>query len=127
MLLPNIPVTNDINSMLETFSEYNPEKVGPEQTSVWLSTSTQQVHLTSSQSPTMFCSQSTQSRCPYAIKNQRKARNAPCRGHFGCLELVLYFMRVLAEQFFGSNLNMVEKTELVQFLGAEAGQGAPLY
>ena len=44
---------------------------------------------------------------PYAIKNQRKARNAPSRGHFvqkplvggfGCLELVLYGIRVLASQ-----------------------------
>ena len=42
---------------------------------------------------------------PYAIKNQRKARNAPSRGHFvpkplvggfGCLELVLYGIRELA-------------------------------
>ena len=42
---------------------------------------------------------------PYAIKNQRKARNAPSRGHFvpkplvggfGCLELVLYVIRELA-------------------------------
>ena len=41
----------------------------------------------------------------YAIKNQRKARNAPSRGHFvpkplvggfGCLELVLYGIRELA-------------------------------
>ena len=42
---------------------------------------------------------------PYAIKNQRKARNAPSKGHFvpkplvggfGCLELVLYGIRELA-------------------------------
>ena len=42
---------------------------------------------------------------PNAIKNQRKARNAPSRGHFvtkplvggfGCLELVLYGIRELA-------------------------------
>ena len=42
---------------------------------------------------------------PYAKKNQRKARNAPSRGHFvpkplvggfGCLELVLYGIRELA-------------------------------
>ena len=42
---------------------------------------------------------------PYAIKNQRKARNAPSRRHFvpkplvggfGCLELVLYGIRELA-------------------------------
>ena len=42
---------------------------------------------------------------PYAIKNQRKARNAPSRGHFvpkplvggfGCLKLVLYGIRELA-------------------------------
>ena len=42
---------------------------------------------------------------PYAIKKQRKARNAPSRGHFvskplvggfGCLELVLYGIRELA-------------------------------
>ena len=41
---------------------------------------------------------------PYAVKNQRKARNAPSRGHFvpkplvggfGCLELVLYGIREL--------------------------------
>ena len=41
---------------------------------------------------------------PYAIKNQRKARNAPSGGHFvpkplvggfGCLELVLYGIREL--------------------------------
>ena len=44
-------------------------------------------------------------RYPYAIKNQRKARNAPKRGHFvpkpleggfGRLELVLYGIRDLA-------------------------------
>ena len=42
---------------------------------------------------------------PYVIKKQRKARNAPSRGHFvpkplvggfGCLELVLYGIRELA-------------------------------
>ena len=42
---------------------------------------------------------------PYAIKNQRKARDVPSRGHFapkplvggfGCLELVLYGIRELA-------------------------------
>ena len=42
---------------------------------------------------------------PHAIKNQRKAKNAPSRGHFvpkplvggfGCLELVLYGIRELA-------------------------------
>ena len=42
---------------------------------------------------------------PYAMRNQRKARNAPTRGHFvpktlvggfGCLELVLYGLRELA-------------------------------
>ena len=42
---------------------------------------------------------------PYAIKNQRKARNAPSRGHFvpkplvggfECLELVPYGIRELA-------------------------------
>ena len=42
---------------------------------------------------------------PYAIKNQRKARNAPSGGNFvpkplvggfGCLELVLYGIRELA-------------------------------
>ena len=45
----------------------------------------------------------------YAIKNQRKARNAPSRGHFvpkplvggfGCLELVLYGIRELAYQHY---------------------------
>ena len=47
----------------------------------------------------------TSGESPYAIKNQRKARNAPSRGHFvpkplvwgfGCLELVLYGIRELA-------------------------------
>ena len=42
---------------------------------------------------------------PYAVKTQRKARNAPSRGHFvpkplvggfRCLELVLYGIRELA-------------------------------
>ena len=51
---------------------------------------------------------------PYAIKNQRKARNTP-RGHFvpkplvggfGCLELVLYGIRVLAKQFLESNIDI---------------------
>ena len=46
---------------------------------------------------------------PYAIKNQRKARNAPSRGHFvpkplvggfGCLELVLYGIRELAKHHY---------------------------
>ena len=45
----------------------------------------------------------------YAIKNQRKARNAPSRGHFvpkplvggfGCLELVLYGIGELALQHY---------------------------
>ena len=35
---------------------------------------------------------------PYAIKNQRKARNVPSRS-FGCLELVLYGIRVLADHY----------------------------
>ena len=48
---------------------------------------------------------STLATFPYAIKSQRKARNAPSRGHFvpkplvggfGCLELVLYGIRELA-------------------------------
>ena len=47
----------------------------------------------------------TSGESPYAIKNQRKSRNAPSRGHFvpkplvggfGCLELVLYGIRELA-------------------------------
>ena len=38
-----------------------------------------------------------------SLKIQRKARNAPSRG-FRCLELVLYGIRVLVEQFFGSNI-----------------------
>ena len=46
---------------------------------------------------------------PYAIKNQRKARNAPSRAHFvpkplvegfRGLKLVLYGIRVLAEQHY---------------------------
>ena len=47
----------------------------------------------------------TEATYPYAMKNQRKARNAPGTGHFvskplvggfGCLELVLYGIRELA-------------------------------
>ena len=44
-------------------------------------------------------------RPPYAIKNQLKARNAPV-GVFGRLELVLYDIRVLAEQFLESNFDV---------------------
>ena len=46
---------------------------------------------------------------------ERKARNAPSRGHFvpkpliggfGCLELVLYGIRVLEKQFLESNIDI---------------------
>ena len=58
---------------------------------------------------------------PYAIKNQRKARNAPSRGHFipkplvggfGCLELVLYGIRVLSQQHYDQDPTNQSKTSL---------------
>ena len=57
-------------------------------------------------------------RRPHAIKNQRKARNAPSRGHFvpkplvggfGCLELVLHGIRLLVEQHYEA-LDQSEQT-----------------
>ena len=52
----------------------------------------------------------------YAIKNQLKAPKAPTFvptplvGDFGCLELVLYGIVVVLEQFLRSNLNIELRT-----------------
>ena len=43
---------------------------------------------------------------PYAIKNQREASKKPLVGGFGCDELVLYGIRVLAEQLLGKVLDI---------------------
>ena len=43
---------------------------------------------------------------PYAIKNQRGASKKPLVGGFGCDELVLYGIRVLAEQLLGTVLDI---------------------
>ena len=54
---------------------------------------------------------------PYAIKNQRKARK-PLVGGFGCLELVLYGIRELAQHHYellGNDLD-IEWTTLTFML-----------
>ena len=43
---------------------------------------------------------------PYAIKNQRGASKKPLVGGFRCEELVLYGIRVLAEQLLGTVLDI---------------------
>ena len=40
---------------------------------------------------------------PYVIKNQRGASKKPLVGGFGCDELVLYGIRVLAEQHYAQD------------------------
>ena len=42
---------------------------------------------------------------PYAIKNQRGASKKPLVGGFGCNELVLYGIRMLAGQILESDLD----------------------
>ena len=46
----------------------------------------------------MPCTEKSYNRRPYAIQNQRGASKKPLVGDFGCNELVLYGIRVLAEQ-----------------------------
>ena len=69
----------------------------------------------------------TDSTYPYAIKNQRKARNAPSRGHFvpkplvggfGCLELVLYGIRELAQQHYEPLILLQSEKNVYRLLAA---------
>ena len=41
----------------------------------------------------------------------------PFVGGFGCLELVLYGVRVMAEQFIGSNLDMEWRRPILAYIG----------
>ena len=49
---------------------------------------------------------------PYAIKNQRGASKKPLVGGFGCDELVLYGIRVLAEQHYDQDSTNQSKTSI---------------